>query len=539
MSSAAPFGTEAPIVRTPSGSVRGDWAPVDSSHPNGDRIAVFRGIPYAEPPVGELRFAPPRPRSAWDGVLDATAFGATPQRGETGITLIPEHAVPGDDTLSVNVWTPDPAAALPVVVWIHGGGFISGSPASPWYDGRSFARDGVVLVTISYRLGFSGFGWIDGAAPNRGVLDWVCALEWVRDHIGAFGGDPSRVTIAGQSAGGGAVLTLLGVPAAAGLFQGAYAVSAAVADPSLDASRSRAHHLARLAGVAPDLAGFESVPETRLLELQSKITAPAAPHLLHDLHEILRDGLLLGPVADGEIVPGDTVTAVSSGANAEVPLVLGSTDDEITGLFHPGGLLDRAPRRALLRALGASAETARRWLAAPRAQATESTAVLLGRYATDAILRSWVPRAAAARAATGAGPTWSYRFAWHPADPPRAGHCSDVPFLFDRLDAPGVDRVAGEDPPQVLADAAHGALVAFARTGDPGWPADAAGRGPSRVFDLPVRDVPDAYESARALLDGAAGVDGSGAAGAVDAADAVGDPDSTPARDQARSSRSA
>lgn len=525
MSSAAPSDHGTPVVRTPSGSVRGAWEPAAPSASGGGRVAVFRGIPYAEPPIGELRFAPPRPRAAWEGVLDARAFGPTPQRGETGITLIPEHAVPGDDTLSVNVWTPDPAAELPVVVWIHGGGFISGSPASPWYDGRTFARDGVVLVTISYRLGFSGFGWIDGAVPNRGVLDWVSALEWVRDHIGAFGGDPSRVTVAGQSAGGGAVLTLLGVPAAAGLFQGAYAISAAVADPSLDAARTRARHLARLAGVTPDLAGFAGVPEARLLELQPRITAPAAPHLLHDLHRILRDGLLLGPVTDGEIVPGDTVTAVSEGANASAPLVLGSTDDEITGLFHPGGLLDHAPRHALLRALGASSEIARRWLATPRARETEGTAETLGRYATDAILRSWVPRAAAARAAAHAGPTWSYRFAWHAADPPRAGHCSDVPFLFDRLDAPGVDRVAGDDPPQALADAVHGALVAFARTGDPGWPADAGGRGPSRVFDLPVRDVPDAYDSARALLDGAAAHPGTAEAAA-------------PAGDQARSSRS-
>lgn len=179
-----------PLAATPAGRARGSWFLDDQQSDSGPRIAVFRGIPYAEPPVGRLRFAPPQPRRPWDHVLDTTSFGPTPQRGESGITLIPEHAVAGDDTLSVNVWTPtlDPDAALPVVVWIHGGGFISGSPASPWYDGRAFARDGVVLVTISYRIGFAGFGWIDGATPNRGVLDWICALEWVRDNIVAFGG---------------------------------------------------------------------------------------------------------------------------------------------------------------------------------------------------------------------------------------------------------------------------------------------------------------------------------------------------------------
>ncbi|WP_245907292.1 carboxylesterase/lipase family protein [Leucobacter massiliensis] len=467
------------------------------------RIAVFRGIPYAEPPVGSLRFARPQPRAAWTGVREARAFGPTPQRGETGMTLIPEHSVPGDDTLSVNVWTPDPdpAAALPVLVWIHGGGYISGSPASPWYDGRAFARDGVVLVTVSYRLGFAGFGWVEDATPNRGVLDWVCALRWVRDHIAAFGGDPSRVTIAGQSAGGGAVLTLLGVPDAAGLFSGGYAISPAVADPSAAAARRRALRLARLAGVTADAAGFASVPESKLLALQPRITSPAAPHLLHDVHAIVRAGLLLGPVADGDVVPVDTLAALTEGPSAGVPLVLGTADDELTGLFRPGGLLDRAPRRVLLRALGASREAAEAWLRTRRAAECTGSAELLGRYLSDAVFRSWVPRAAEARAVSAvAGPTWSYRFAWHPDDPPRAGHCGDVPFVFDRLDAAGVERVAGPQPPQALADAIHGAVVAFARDRDPGWPADTAGSGPSRIFDLPVRDEPGAYDDARTLL---------------------------------------
>lgn len=497
-----------PLVATPVGRARGSWARDGQEAGSDPRIAVFRGIPYAEAPVGPLRFRPPQPRRPWGHVLDATAFGPTPQRGETGITLIPEPAIPGDDTLSVNVWTPtlDPDAALPVVVWIHGGGYISGSPASPWYDGRAFARDGVVLVTLSYRIGFTGFGWIDGATPNRGVLDWICALEWVRDNIVAFGGDPHRVTIAGQSAGGGAVLTLLGAPAAAGLFHGAYAMSAAVADPSVDAARERGHRLARLARVAPDLDGFGGISETRLLELQPKVTAPAAPHLLRDLHELLRDGLLLGPVIDGVVVDCSVDDAVAHGVNANVPLVVGATDDELAGLFHPGGLIDHLPKHALLRGLAAEPGAARRWLAEPSIQAIRSTALLLGRYATDAILRSNVPRVVAARAASPtAGRTWSYRFAWHADQPPRAGHCIDVPFVFDRLDAPGVDHVGGASPPQELADVVHHALVSLALDGDPGWAPDRDGSGPSRVFDVPVRDERDAYASARALLDSPTG----------------------------------
>ncbi|MFD5598417.1 carboxylesterase/lipase family protein [Leucobacter sp. NPDC058333] len=521
----------APIVRTVAGAVRGTWESVDPWQSGGEPVAVFRGIPYAEAPVGELRFAAPVHRAVWSGVRDATQFGPTPQRGETGITLIPEHSIAGDDTLSVNVWTPAPSVAatataaaaaagvredagagLPVIVWIHGGGFVSGSPASPWYDGRAFAVHGAVCVTISYRLGFTGFGWIEGAPPNRGVLDWVCALEWVQQNIAAFGGDPDRVTIAGQSAGGGAVLTLLGVPSARGLFCAGYAMSAAVAAPSVSAAAERTDHLARLAGVSADLAGISALSEERLLELQRKITVPAAPRIIRDLHGLLRDGLMIGPLADGEIVPHDTVTGVTAGANAHVPLVLGTADDELVGLFTPRPILDHAPRRALLRALGATPAVADRWLADPESLSTASSVVLVGRYATDAVFRAWVPRIAAARsAAPGAGDTWSYRFAWHadagemtstgaPA-PVFAGHCIDVPFVFDRLAEPGVERVAGPHPPQAIADSAHGALLALARDGAPGWRADNAGRGPSRIFDVPEREEEDAYASARTLLD--------------------------------------
>ncbi len=506
---------DAPVVDTPSGRVLGVWQSAGASTSSteigrgssgeGDAaaIAVFRGIPYAEPPVGPLRFAPPRPRAPWAGTLDATDFGPTPQRGDAGMTLIPEHTVPGGNTLNVNVWTPDPSpsAALPVVVWIHGGGFISGSPASPWYDGRAFARDGVVLVSLSYRLGFTGFGLIDGAVANRGVLDWICALEWVQKHIRAFGGDPDRVTIAGQSAGGGAVLTLMGAPGAAGLFDGAYAMSAAVADPSVDAARDRSRRLAKFADVSADLRGFSRLSEARILELQPRITALEAPHLLHELHGLLRDGLMLGPLADGEVVQDGALAAASTGLNARVPLVLGTTDGELLGLFRPGGLFDHMPRRATLRALGVSAEAADRWLADSKVHATESAVVLLGLYATDAVFHSWVPRIAGARAASGYGPTWTYRFNWHADEPAQAGHCIDVPFVFDRLDAPGVNRVAGDAPPQELADAVHGALVQFARTGDPGWATDAGGAGPSRIFDLPLREQLGAYASAQALID--------------------------------------
>ena len=226
--------TDDPIVTLAAGKVRGAWR---------GESAAFLGIPFAKAPVGDLRFAAPVRPDAWEGVRDALEFGATAQRGDPGVTLIPEPSIPGDATLNVNVFTPAPGtpdAALPVLVWIHGGGYFAGSPASPWYDGRAFNRDGVVTVSVSYRLGFDGFGHIDGAPSNRGVRDWLAALEWVQENIAAFGGDPSRVTIAGQSAGGGAVLTLLGMPQAQHLFHAVWSLSGATAD--VDArTRPRAH----------------------------------------------------------------------------------------------------------------------------------------------------------------------------------------------------------------------------------------------------------------------------------------------------------
>ncbi len=171
-------------------------------------IARFLGIPYAEAPLGELRFRAPVPRARFTEPFHAIAHGATPQVGEPApFTTIPEPSVSGDDILTLAITAPTTALeglgeALPVMVWIHGGGYLTGSPASPWYDGGAFARDGVITVVISYRLGIEGFMHFDGddANANRGMQDWLCALRWVQENIAAFGGDPARVTVAGQSA---------------------------------------------------------------------------------------------------------------------------------------------------------------------------------------------------------------------------------------------------------------------------------------------------------------------------------------------------
>lgn len=463
-----------------------------------DGSLAFLGIPFAEAPVGELRFAAPVPHRPWDGVRDALEQGATPKRHNPDeVTLIPEPAIPGDFTLNVNVFTPDLAGAAPVLVYIHGGGYVAGSPASPWYDGAAFARDGVVTVAISYRLGFDGFGWISDAPTNRAVRDQLLALEWVRDNIRSFGGDPSRVTIAGQSAGGSAVLTLLAVPAARGLFHAAYAISAPDAVVGAERAERLGRRLAELGGVEPSRAGLSSLPEPRIFELQELAAKPASEDPAAAAAELLGDGLAWAPVVDGDLLPERPIDALRAGATADIPLVIGATDDEFSmALDGVKKKLRWIPAGLALGKMGVSRDRRRAWLAANRSVRSRGTAGTLGRFVTDTVFRSTVLRVAAAR---GSAPTWVYRFAWPSAKSGIALHCIDVPFFFDCLADRHVPDLTGANPPQELADAVHGGAVAFIQGGDPGWEPFTAS-GVSRLFDVPSGVDPDAYAGARPLV---------------------------------------
>ena len=484
--------TEYIEIETAAGRVRGCWRPTTGGRGHA-RSAAFLGIPFAEAPVGPLRFQAPVPKAPWEGTLDALEFAATAQRGDPGVTLIPEPSVPGESTLNVNVFTPSPDGALPVLVWIHGGGYFAGSPASPWYDGRNFNRDGVVTVTISYRLGFDGFGWIEDAPSNRGVRDWLLALEWVQQNIAAFGGDPARVTIAGQSAGGGAVLTLLGMEKAQHLFHGVYAISGALADVSALRSEAVGRALAIAGGVEPTVAGFSSLSEERVLELQKKATelGPDA------LNTIVEDGLPLGPAVDGDLLPRPTRESLAAGVGSDKPLVLGATDDEFTmAMADAAKALRWVPRALLLGKLGVPKPARRDYLAANADVVALGKARLAGRVLTDRMFRTTVLDVAEDR---GAAPTWVYRFSWPSGHFGFAEHCLDVPFFFDCLDGPAMEPLAGPHPPQGLADEVHAAAVSFVIGGDPGWPAHRGDAGVVRVWDTPVRDVADAYASVKAL----------------------------------------
>ncbi|MGX5695520.1 carboxylesterase/lipase family protein [Agromyces soli] len=507
-------------VDTLAGRVRGRWRPTvrhagDATGGRGaEASAAFLGIPFAEAPVGELRFAAPVPKAPWTGVRDALEFAPTAQRGDPGVTLIPEPSIDGESILNVNVFTPSPArpadgeTGLPVLVWIHGGGYFAGSPASPWYDGRNFNRDGVVTVTISYRLGFDGFGWIDGAPSNRGIRDWLLALEWVQQNIAAFGGDPARVTIAGQSAGGGAVLTLLGMPAAQHLFHGVYAISGATADVAPERAEALGRKIAGELGVPPTLAGFRSVDQDAVLEAQKQATALEGPDAMNDLLEL---GLQLGPTIDGELLTRSTLASLAAGVGSDKPLVLGATDDEFAmALMDAPKLLRFVPKSMLVKKSGLSKDVARAYLAANREVSKLGNARLLGRLITDRMFKVPMLRAVAAReaaraagrggAGAGEASTWLYRFSWPSGAFGFAEHCLDVPFFFDCLDGPAMVLLAGPNPPQALADELHAAATAFVVTGDPGWPAATGAAPVARVWDTPSHDVADAYASVAPLV---------------------------------------
>src|SRR5579864_6398822 len=257
-----------PVVRLRDGVVRGT---VSSG------VAAFLGIPYAAAPFGANRMRAPQAVLAWDGERDATAFGPTVPKGDYPpqyATLFPEVVISGEECLNLNVWTPDPAArpGRPVLVWIHGGAFMNGSSSVADYDGAAFARDGVVFVSLNYRLAAEGFLYLDDGVANLGLLDQLAGLRWVQENIAAFGGDPARVTVAGESAGAMSVTTLLSMPLASGLFARAIAESGAGAHTLTPAEgRMVGGHLADALGVPADRDALAAVPLDKLVQAASDL----------------------------------------------------------------------------------------------------------------------------------------------------------------------------------------------------------------------------------------------------------------------------
>jgi carboxylesterase type B len=491
------------VVKTRQGEVRGNLA---------DGVHTFKGIPYAAPPVGANRLRPPQPAEPWSGVRDARTYGPKPPRAAYPPpidVLLPELVMSGEDCLNLNIWSASlGSAGRPVMVWISGGMFeYHGTGASPWYDGSRFARDGIVCVTINYRVGADGFLYLGEGNANRGLLDQVAALEWVRENIAAFGGDPGNVTIFGESAGAMSVGTLLSMPRAEGLFRRAIAQSGAAHQViSVAAAQRVGQRLAERLGVAATREAIAAVSVDRVLAAQAELRGELLAHPDPERWgaEVVATLLPWQPVVDGDIIPAHPIDRIAAGAGAGIDLMVGTNTDEHRLFLVVGGAIDQVTAEALTGAVAAYGLPVEATLAAYRAARRGASAGdLLAAIQTDWYWRIPAIRLADAHA-KGASATYMYEFAWRsPQFDGRLGACHalEIAFVFDML-GHGTEPLWGPDPPQHLADTMHAAWVAFAANGDCGWPRYDLSRRATMRFDMVSEVVDDPRSAERELWEG-------------------------------------
>ncbi len=496
------------------------------------KIARYLGVPFAAPCVGRGRFRPPERPLAWDKEFEAFHVGPQPMQrpGQLEAMLNAPPRPQSEDSLSLNIYAPTAPGPHPVMVWIHGGAFVTGTGGIPWYEGSNLATRGVVVVTINYRLG--AFGWLAldqilgdefAGSGNLGLLDQVAALRWVRDNVAAFGGDPEQVTVFGESAGAMSTSTLLGTPAARGLFSRAIAQSGACHNVS---SLATAHGMADrvLAELQlSDPRDILTVDQELLADASDAVwaaatNAGAAASTSHQVDTNAEEhwSLPYQPVVDGVVLPVAPLGALQSGASDEVALLLGTNLDE----WRLFSLADK--RMATL-----THETARRWTEKtfakadptgvrggavydnyrklrPDAAPSELWNVITG----DQVFRIPAIRVAEARAREGSQPTWMYRFdarsqAW--GGILGACHALEIPFVFDNIDATGIDLLLGQitEEHRALATRMADLWVGFARGEALDWDTYDPWTRVTRLFDLEkdsTANDPDGLE--RLMWDG-------------------------------------
>jgi para-nitrobenzyl esterase len=479
-------------------------------------IYAFKGIPYGATTAGENRFQAAQKPKPWAGIRSSRQYGfICPQDKGTGRQNDEEafmfqwnDSFDGEDCLRVNVWTPglNDNKKRPVMVWLHGGGFAAGSGNDlPCFDGENLARRGdVVVVTLNHRLNLLGFMDLSGygekyaQSGNVGMLDIVTALQWVRDNISAFGGDPNRVLIFGQSGGGAKVSTLMGMPAAKGLFHRAVVQSGSF---SLSTKPDLSHKLtdlviAELGLNASSVGKLHDLPYLDIFRASQAVMARVNPHFGIAL-SITKMGQMLnfGPVLDGKVIPANPFGDKASALSADVPMMIGTTLNEFAnGMNHPEFEL-MTDADLLARAEEFYPGKAKDVIAAFRKRTPDDKpADLFSRMATAPVRRAAIKQATS-KAALNKAPAYLYWFHWKTAmfdGRPRAFHCAELPFVFFNTDR--MENMTGGGPvPMALAEKMADTWIQFARTGDPNhagipaWQKFSPKTVPTLIWDNEVR----------------------------------------------------
>ncbi|HEY3948306.1 carboxylesterase/lipase family protein [Phenylobacterium sp.] len=451
----AALAAPGPVVRAPAGAVEGEAQ---------GGIEVFKGIPYAQAPVGPLRWAPPKPTQPWSGVRQATQFGAACWQplSPPGSIYADNPPRMSEDCLSLNIWTPKGARHAPVLVWIHGGALTTGFSSEPTYDGTAMAKRGVIVVSINYRLGV--LGWLaspelsaeqGGVSGNYGLLDQIEALRWVKANIAAFGGDPANVTIAGESAGGLSVMYLLTAPPARGLFAKAIAESAyMVSTPDLKAARYGAPSAEESGAKFAARLGAKSLAALRAMDPAKLTNTP---------------GFAPFGAIDGKLLPSQLVDAFDRGEQAHVPILAGFNSGEIRSLR---ALAPRPPAsaQAYESAIRASyGDLAQPFLKLYPPTNLEESIIA----ATRDALYGWTAERLAIKQTAVGRSAYLYRFDHgYPAADDKglhAFHASELPFVFGSIARlpPAWPKPPSTPGEAALSDAMVGYWTSFAATGKP------------------------------------------------------------------------
>jgi para-nitrobenzyl esterase len=452
-------------------------------------VFTWKGIPYAKPPVGPLRFRAPELPDSWEGIRDATSFGPVAPQSQREIMEFFGNDISNmsEDCLYLNVWSKGADdKKRPVMVWIHGGAFVSGSGSSSWYDGASFAAQGdVVVVTINYRLGIFGFlhlGEIGGeeyaTTGNCGIQDQVAALQWVQDNIAAFGGDPNNVTIFGESAGAMSIGVLLGLPSAQGLFHKAILQSGSAANvhTSEKATKIAGHLLAALQVEPANLSKLEELPVDQLIQAADSLPP-----------------MSLGPVIDGISLPRHPEEAIADGSAKDVTILIGTNKDEynIFSAFDPEwkNADETKVTKLFEKTFGPLVPLISSYLGGNKPLSQE----LYNKLLTMSIFTYPAQKLSELQVKQDA-PVWMYRFDWETpvfGGALKSTHALEIPFVFNTLNTPNTDNFTGSSPErQLVANQMHRAWINFARNGNPGsenlpeWPKYNLNERSTMIFNI-------------------------------------------------------